>query len=195
MRAGLSCQQALLARADPAGPLGRRRRLHRQDHVDRGPGGPGGPGGPVRPALAPAGPAGPGGPGGPCGPCGPSKQPAIDKPSTSTTTATEKRIAIFPLPGRYSRQKSLSDPTPVARRIDFAMPTPVSDPAPASKAPLVTSCSVAASVTDAPHLQTKAVRRRKLYFGACHGHNDDPHADHVGETIKGERVKWVVRQS
>jgi hypothetical protein len=31
----LSCQQGLLARADPAGPLGRRRRLHRQDHVDQ----------------------------------------------------------------------------------------------------------------------------------------------------------------
>ena len=35
VRAGLSCQQGLLARADPAGPLGRRRRLHRQDHVDQ----------------------------------------------------------------------------------------------------------------------------------------------------------------
>ena len=35
MRAGLPCQQGLLARADPAGRLGRRRRLHRQDQVDR----------------------------------------------------------------------------------------------------------------------------------------------------------------
>ena len=95
-----------------------------------GPGGPAGPGGPVRPAPAPAGPAGPGGPAGPCGPCGPSKQPAIEKPSTSPMTATEKRIAILPLPGCYFRQKSLSDPTPVARRIDFAMPigaVPVSE--------------------------------------------------------------------
>ena len=55
----------------------------------------------------PAVPAGPG-VAGPCGPCGPSKQPAIEKPSTSATTAIGKRIAILPLPGRYSRQKSLN---------------------------------------------------------------------------------------
>ena len=133
-----------------------------------GPGGPARPGGPVRPAPAPAGPAGPGGPAGPCGPCGPSKQPAIEKPSTSPMTATEKRIdSSSPRPLFPPEILERSNACGASYRFCDAHRrcASIRSPAPASKAPLVTSYSVAASVTDAPHLQTKSSDRRNSTIG------------------------------
>ena len=46
-----------------------------------------------------------------------------------------------------------------------------------------------------PRRHTFRQKWGKLHYRVCSGHNNDPHADHAGETIRGECVKWVVRQT
>ena len=167
------------------------------------PGGPGGPGGPVRPAAVPAGPGGPGGPAGPCGPCGPSKQPAIENPSsTIATTATEKRIRNSSSPRTVFPPEILERSNACSGSYRFCDLRCASYP----KAVVLGKATEQAgrAQNDSPHLlrtpllsaprvlltrhnsKQKRCDGGKLYYGACRRHNDDPHADHVGETIEGE---------